>query len=557
MIKIILSLFIPFRHLIEKMDVDFNQFISILRLRLILDDRRIQSFSRNKSTTPKNMIFKQMIGYVFMGLIISMFISVMPDVYTYFYLLHILIMVLVAMMIVSEFSSIIFDTSENAIIQPLPVTGNTIGFARNTHVFLHLFLLFFSFSLVPIIVTIIKFGLVSAVLFLLTLFPNLLFTLFLSNLLYLGIMRIATGERLKNLVMYFQVFIAILFMGGYQLGISSAGESLIENLQIQTNVWSFLIPPAFYAGFIDAFINLNFDLQHVLFIVESVVIPLAAMYYTVKYITLIFSQKLQELEQGDRADKKKSEKNKQSLWYRFMETLWCYNRTEKATFRMMWKMVGRERAFKQTLLPTIGYLFIIILLPLFRSENGLPGITESGNYSMGLYFVAMIAVTIPSALMIGEYKSQVWIYKSMPVVSPADFFKGFIKAAFVRFFLPIYLVLGIAVCAVWGLDVLPEVIVIFPFHYLVAVAVSYIQPLNFPFSLDKSMLQAGNNFVRVLSTMIVVAILGAMHYFLHRYFHLYGSLFVFLVYAGLIFYSNRILAYHMISWEKVDLQNDY
>jgi hypothetical protein len=35
-------------------------------------------------------------------------------------------------------------------------------------------------------------------------------------------MHLATGEKLKNILMYFQIAIAILFMAAYQFGIRSS-----------------------------------------------------------------------------------------------------------------------------------------------------------------------------------------------------------------------------------------------------------------------------------------------------------------------------------------------
>jgi ABC-2 type transport system permease protein len=288
MIRFLLSLFVPFRWFIEKMGADYNQFIRILQLKLTLDNRRVKSLSSKPEKDQKNALLLQSLIQAFIGIFFGLFLSMIKTPFTFYYFSHLFIMVMMAMTIISEFTNILFDTSENAIIQPLPVKGNTISLARNAHVFIYLSLIAFSISVASIIVAFVKFGTLSGLIFIFTIILNVLFTLFLANILYLGIFRIASGEKLKNLLMYFQVFIAILFMASYQIGIKLVDKSNIMNMELPVHWYTFFVPPAFFSGFIEGLSMNNWDVTHLVFIAEALVTPVVAIYITGKFLTPVF-----------------------------------------------------------------------------------------------------------------------------------------------------------------------------------------------------------------------------------------------------------------------------
>ena len=121
MIKFLLSLFVPFRWFIEKTGADYNQFIKILRLKLILDDRRIRGIGRKSSKKTENILVKQSIMQMALGLIFVSFLFLIKSPFTFYYFSHTFTMVMMAMMIISEFSTVLFDTADNNIMQPLPI----------------------------------------------------------------------------------------------------------------------------------------------------------------------------------------------------------------------------------------------------------------------------------------------------------------------------------------------------------------------------------------------------------------------------------------------------
>lgn len=556
MIRFILSLLIPFRWFIEKMDVDYNQFIRILQLKLTLDDRRVKGLSKTPDKDQRNTLIKQSFFQLIMGIILVLILQIIKSQFTFYYFSHTFLMAMMAITIISEFTSILFDTTENVIIQPLPIKGNTISLARNAHVFFYLALMAFNLSVASIVMATIKFGIISGLIFIFSIFLNVLFTLFFANILYLGIMRLASGEKLKNLLMYFQIFVAILFMAAYQFGIKLVDASNIRDMILPVHWYTFLVPPAFFSGFIEGLSVANYDFTHLIFIVEALVIPIVAIYLTGKYLTPVFNQKLMDLEQGDRNSKVKTETSGKTFLYRLMSIVFVYNKDEKTGFNLMWKMAGRERLFKQTILPSFGYVIIMILMPIFSKKGSLNDLAQSDQYLFILYAFILIAATLPGALLTGSNQHAAWIFKSLPIESPAGFFKGTIKAAFSKFFIPFYFIITIGVCSIWGIKVLPDALISLMVIYLFTLIIYYLQTPSFPFAAEKAAAQGGTAAIKIFCLMLIAVAVGFLHKFLLHWFD-FSNLLLIPVYAGIILYVNRIMVYRRITWEKVDRVNTY
>jgi ABC-2 type transport system permease protein len=556
MIRFILSLFIPFRWFIERMGANHNQFISLLKLKLTIDDRNTKRLSGKTGNKKSNVLLWQSVTQIVLGALFTSILFIIKSDFTYYYFAHTFIMVMMAMMIISEFTTILFDTSENAIIQPLPIKGNTISLSRNAHVLIYLSLIAFNLSFLPILLAIFKFGIVSAIIFIFTIFLNTLFTLFLANLLYLIIMRLASGEKLKNLLMYFQIVVAIMFMAGYQFGMKMVDTSVFQDMKVPVRWFTFFVPPAFFSGFIETFTTIIFDSNHIIFVAEAIFIPATAIYFTGKYLTPVFNRKLMDIEQGDRSSKIKTEVSGKGLLLNIFMSLIVSGNEEKASFKLMWKMAGRERLFLQTLLPSYGYIIIMIVLPFFTNPTDFGKLIESDKYLVFLYVFLLVAATLPTALLIGNNKQSSWIFRCVPLNSPAVLFKGFINAAFVRFFIPIYIIVSITICSVWGIKVFPDAIIALMSIYLFTLLFYFLQRPDFPFSQEKAATSGGAGFIRAFVVFTLAIVVGFLHKFLIHWMS-YANLLLIPLYAVAIYYVNHILIYRKIDWKVVDRVNVY
>jgi hypothetical protein len=363
-------------------------------------------------------------------------------------------------------------------------------------------------------------------------------------------MKFVSGEKLKNIIMYFQIFVTILFMGGMQIGSRFISKNMLSGIEIPDKWYSFLFPPVFFGGFIDGITSLNFDSRHLIFIAESILLPIITVFYTTKYLTPLLNKKLIELGQGEHKVKVKSRGKRSSLLLRFSSFIFTHNNQEKASFHLIWHMIGRERLFKQTFFPSVGIMMVVMITQLSNRHINLDFYKQGDSYLFLLYLTAVVSISLIGALQIGNSSAAVWIIKSLPVQSPAEVFKASIKAAFSRFFMPFYMIVGAILIYICGIRILPDLIIVILLIYLLTCALYYFQELNYPFTMSKETLKSGGRQFKIILLMFLLVPLGYFHRFLIHLFS-FGNLLLIPIYAYLSYFLNTKIVYRRITWKSV------
>jgi hypothetical protein len=200
------------------MRVDFEQLQAIVAVKLLTDNRRQRISYRRVSQEEKgNAFFMTLFFYSIFGIFIAYAIFAMPSFIFSMIVFFSYIMVMVAMTLITDFSSILLDTSDNTIILPRPVDGRTLFVARVTHIMLYLGQLSLALSLVPAIAVLMEYGVTLFLLFMVGILFSIMSSVFITNACYLLILNFASEEKLKNIINYFQIFMAVSIMGGYQI----------------------------------------------------------------------------------------------------------------------------------------------------------------------------------------------------------------------------------------------------------------------------------------------------------------------------------------------------
>lgn len=90
---------------------------------------------------------------------------------------------------------------------------------------------------------------------------------------------------------------------------------------------------------------------------------------------------------------------------------------------------------------------------------------------------------------------------------------GYIKATFAKYFIPIYMCVGIAICSVWGIRIVPDVLIVFTSLYLFTLSMFYTQRHFFPFAMEKSSTN-GDMYLKGLLAAGVLVAYGFFHNYL-------------------------------------------
>ncbi|HZI25212.1 MAG TPA: hypothetical protein VFD46_09055, partial [Chryseolinea sp.] len=279
--------------------IDYDKLRAIVSTKLMMDNRRqLVAYRRKGKKEPTNTFVLTLFFYSLFGGFVALAMYNVPSFILSMLVFFTYIMVMISMTLITDFSSILLDTSDNTIILPRPVDSRTLFAARITHILLYLGQLAIGLSLIPAIVVFITYGGVLLLLFCMMVFLSIITAVFLTNGLYLLIMQFATEEKLKTIINYFQIVMAIVIMAGYQIL-----PRMIERIEIKTFVfqiqwWSFFLPPVWMAGALEAFQYQRYDYGYLALILCALVLPLTGMFVVNKYLSPLFNKKIASMSGG-------------------------------------------------------------------------------------------------------------------------------------------------------------------------------------------------------------------------------------------------------------------
>jgi hypothetical protein len=198
-----------FKWLFRLLKVDYEKFRIILWTKLTDDNRQEKSIVQRKSKKEmSNSLGIVAFVYAFIGIMIGLMLLGIKDLFVSMVIVFAIIMVMTAVALISDFTSVLLDTTDNAILLPRPVDSRTLVVARLAHIVIYILLITLSLSAASIAIGTAKFGPVYTILFLLSLMLSVLFVVFVANVFYLLLMKISGGEHFRDIILYFQIFMA-------------------------------------------------------------------------------------------------------------------------------------------------------------------------------------------------------------------------------------------------------------------------------------------------------------------------------------------------------------
>ena len=516
-----------FKKIFISAGVDFEQLIAIVTVKLTMDNRRNNaSLMRGKGGESKesnNRFVMTLLVYVLLGLFMSLYVAAIDIPIVSMSVFHGFIMVMLAMTLITDYSSILLDTADNMILLPRPVDSRTLFTARLTHITLYIGQILFAIALVPTVIVGIKYGFIAVVIFLLTAVMSALFALFLTSIIYLIIMRLTSAERLKDIINYLQIGMAVFIFAFYQLMPRLFEMKDIENVSFEPSWWNPLVPPMWMGGTVEAFITGNFDAMHLLLIFLGFVIPILGLVEMNRSFSTFFSQKLSSLStefnptENDRPPSVSEQKTNDLST--ILAPYITSSPVESGVFQLVWKQLSRDRKIRLRLYPQFAYFFvmmIVLLFSIFRRSGGIEAVFEElPETKWYLLFIYMGSTALTASLALVPYSDDfkaAWVYYALPIAKPGDALVGSLKAQVFKFFLPFYGILSAILLAIWRLSVVDDLIFGL-FNVIIIALVSSVlhQPL-LPFSEETNTQTQSGSFVRNLLNFVIFIVVAGLHY---------------------------------------------
>lgn len=512
MIKIALFLVRLFKVPIEWLGADYSQLITLLQTKLTLDFRGGPSGFQTSGR--KKMTFgTQLFIFGVYGLLMAAVTYSISDLLIGLSMFFTVLMVMLAMTIISEFTTVIFDSRDNNILLPRPLNHRTLLLSRLIHIQFYVGYIALALSVIPGIVIAVKYNGLAFLIFFLAVGLCTWFTLIITTIIYLLISKTVEGEKFKDIVTYVQVIMGILIFAGYQLIPRVMDANILNNSIMTIYWWTYLFPPAWFAALVKLSLLSGISIQLVQLSILAVIIPLCGAYLLVRFMSKGFENILGEASSESAAPVKHSTVKKVRL--NNIKNLFCTSETEKAGWNLAVATTMRDRKFKQSVYPYFGIMIvfaIVILKPDLK--NLLVSLKEMHGFNK-FFFITIIGFAgsvAVSQLPYTDTPEAAWIYKALPLSDHAHILSGAVKAILIKFFLPVYLVVTGPALWLWGLKILPQILLGALGIVLLILLTQLLQKMELPFTQIREMQRKGMNSIIAIFNMVLVGALAGLLY---------------------------------------------
>jgi ABC-2 type transport system permease protein len=512
MIIFALSLIRLFKIPIEWLGADYAQLRILIQTKLTLDFRigpsAFQMSGRSKQTFGTQLFF-----YGIYGLLMAAIAYSISDPLISFSIFFTVLMVMLAMTIISEFTTVIFDSRDNNILLPRPINHRTLLLSRLIHIQFYMGYIALALSVAPGIIIVIKYNVMALLAFILAMGLSTWLTLIFTTFIYLLISKTVEKERFKDIVTYVQVIMGILIFTGYQVLPRIMDTNVLNNSAMTVHWWTYLVPPVWLAALVKISLFTGITNQVLLLSVLAVILPVAGAVLLIRFMSKGFENILGEGASENVEPAKISAVKRDRL--RNIKTLFCISGTEIAGWDLAVATTRRDRKFKQSVYPYFGILIVVAFLILKPDlKNLYVSLQEMSGYSKFFFltligFAGSVAV---SQLPYTDTPEAAWIYKALPIKEHAHILSGAVKAMLVRYCLPVYLLITVPALWLWGLKTFPQILLGGFGIILLILLTLIIQKMELPFTQIREMQKKGMNSIIAIFNMILVGLLAGLLY---------------------------------------------
>ena len=496
-----------FRPLFEAFGVEYEKMRLIVSMKLTLDKRK------NNSSEDKNSLMQSVILYLVIGLVASRIIVMQLDIMTKMTVLFALIFVMLLTCFITDFSSVILDTYDRHIIGITDVKDITLNMAKIVHIIIYISIISLSISAFSILMILMAYNIGFCLLFILCMILMDFLLIMMTSVIYYLLIKIFKGEKLKDVLNLFQIFMILVFSIMYYFITSSLSDIQI-NYTFSINAYDLFIPFMWFASLFSVIFYGKIQTLYIIMAILGIIVPILSILIYIK-LTPAFERNLDKLEQVSYNEK--DSKSKKSFVSKLANKI-CKNNEEKSFFEFIYTNLSRDREFKTRVYPTLASGIIMPLVLLFVTYDRSISIMEylkslsTTNNFLNIYLAVILLQNCILLLKYSKEYEASFIYDVLPISKKKNIYSAEFKVIIIKLFVPVFIIIGIPYLILFKSKFIVHLLIAFVSTIFISMGTFRVNDKSLPFSEDYAVTANTSNFLNIIKSIGFVGVAVLLHY---------------------------------------------
>ena len=496
-----------FRPLFEAFGVEYEKMRLIVNMKLTLDKRK------NNSSENKNSLMQSVILYLIIGFVASRIIVMPLDIMTKMTVLFALIFVMLLTCFITDFSSVILDTYDRHIIGITDVKDITLNMAKIVHIIIYISIMSFSISAFSILMILMAYNIGFCLLFILCMILMDFLLIMMTSVIYYLLIKIFKGEKLKDVLNLFQIFMILVFSIIYYFITSSLSDIQI-NYTFSIKAYDLFIPFMWFASLFCVIFYGKIQKLYIIMAILGIIVPILSILIYIK-LTPAFERNLEKLEQVSYNEK--DSKTKKSFVSKLGDKI-CKNNEEKSFFEFIYTNLSRDREFKTRVYPTLASGIIMPLILLFVTYDRSMSIMEylkslsTTNNFLNIYLAVILLQNCILLLKYSKEYEASFIYDVLPISKKKNIYSAEFKVIIIKLFVPVFIIIGIPYLILFKAKFIVHLLIAFVSTIFISMGTFRANDKSLPFSEDYAVTANTSNFLNIIKSIGFVGAAVLLHY---------------------------------------------
>ncbi|CDA11153.1 hypothetical protein [Intestinibacter bartlettii] len=496
-----------FRPLFEAFGVEYEKMRLIVNMKLTLDKRK------NNSSENKNSLMQSVILYLIIGFVASRIIVMPLDIMTKMTVLFALIFVMLLTCFITDFSSVILDTYDRHIIGITDVKDITLNMAKIVHIIIYISIMSFSISAFSILMILMAYNIGFCLLFILCMILMDFLLIMMTSVIYYLLIKIFKGEKLKDVLNLFQIFMILVFSIMYYLITSSLSDIQI-NYTFSIKAYDLFIPFMWFASLFCVAFYGKIETLYIIMSILGIIVPILSIFIYIK-LTPAFERNLEKLEQVSYNEK--DSKSKKSFVSKLGNKI-CKNNEEKSFFEFIYINLSRDREFKTRVYPTLAsgiIMPLVLLIVTYDRSMSIMEYLKSLSTTNNFLNIYLAVILLQNCILLLKYSKEYeasFIYDVLPISKKKNIYSAEFKVIIIKLFVPVFIIIGIPYLILFKSKFIVHLLIAFVSTIFISMGTFRANDKSLPFSEDYAVTANTSNFLNIIKSIGFVGAAVLLHY---------------------------------------------